>query len=71
MLATQARLWACGRGDVPTPRFGSRLLALFQSGETYHAHRILMSPPSYESHRRAWTLLLVGYRCLEQKHNSQ
>ena len=28
-------------------------LTLFQPGGTYHAHCILMSPPSFESHRRA------------------
>ena len=25
VLAVQARLWACGRGDVSTPSFGSHL----------------------------------------------
>ena len=29
-------------------------LTLFQPGGTDYAHSILMSPPSFESHRRAW-----------------
>ena len=52
----QACLWACGRGDVSTPSFGSHLNPIPTRG-AYFAHRILVSPPSYESYRRACSQL--------------
>ena len=48
----QARLWACGRGDMSTPCFGSHLNPISTRGEDY-AHPILVSTSSFESHRRA------------------
>ena len=49
---SQARLWACGRGDVSTPSFGSHLNPILTRGADY-ALPILVSTPSFESHRRA------------------
>ena len=48
----QVRLWACGRGDVSTPSFDSHLNPIPTRGADY-AHHILMSTPSFESHRHA------------------
>ena len=45
-------VWACGRGDVSTPSFGRHLNPILTRGADY-AHHILMSRPSFESHRRA------------------
>ena len=48
----QARLWACGRGDVSTPSFGSHLNPISTRGADY-AHSTLVSTQSFESHRCA------------------
>ena len=50
----QARLLACGRGDVSTPSFGSHPNPISTRGADY-AHPIIVSTPSFESHRRACT----------------
>jgi len=54
----QARLLACGRGDVSTPSFGSPLtpISTMGGGGGDYAYPILMSPPSFESHRRACSM---------------
>ena len=41
---------ACGHGDWSPPSFGSHLNPFLTMGKDY-AHHILMSPPSFESHR--------------------
>ena len=66
----QARLWACGCGDVSTPSFGSHLNPISTRGADY-AHSILVSTPSFESHRRAWyTIILVTiYLCTVEIQN--
>ena len=57
ITATQARLWACGFGDVSTLSFGSHLNPILtRGGGANYAHRILVSTPSFESHRRACQL---------------
>ena len=56
----QACLWACGRGDVSTPSFGSHLNPISTRGADY-AHSILMSPPSFESHRRACCVMSTNF----------
>ena len=53
MLATAGApvgMWTWGHAYT---KFWAATLALFQPGGTYHAHCILMSPPSFESHSRA------------------
>ena len=42
-LTLQARLWACGRGDVSTPNFGSHLNPISTRGANY-AHPIYWCP---------------------------
>ena len=54
-MPIQARLWACGRGDMSTSSFGIYLNPISTRGAAY-AHPILMSTQSFESHRRAWIL---------------
>ena len=54
----QERLWACGRGDKSTPSFGIYLNPISTRGADY-AHPILMSTPSFESHRRACTWMVT------------
>ena len=49
---SQECLWACGRGDVSTPSFGSYLNPISTRRADY-AHLILVSTPSLKSHRRA------------------
>ena len=39
----QARLWACGRGDMSTPSFGSNLNPISTKGADY-AHPIFWCP---------------------------
>ena len=39
---------------MSTPNFGLTL-TLFQPGGTDYAHQTLMFPPSFESHRRAYS----------------
>ena len=56
----QARLWAWGRGDQSTPSLAATL-TLLQPGGADYAHQILMSPPNFESHKRAW--ILSNYFC--------
>ena len=58
LVHDQARLWACGRGDVSTPSFGSHLNPISTRGADY-AHPILVSTPSFESHRRACYVVTV------------
>ena len=48
----QACLWACGCGDMSTPSFGSHLNPISTRGADY-AQPILVSTPSFESHRHA------------------
>ena len=50
LILTQVRLWACGHGGVSTPSFGSHLNPISTMGSDY-AHPILVSTPSFESHR--------------------
>ena len=54
----QARLWACGRGDMSAPIFGSypNPISTRGRGGADYAHPILMFTPSFESHRRACLL---------------
>ena len=49
----QACLWAWGREDW-SHQVLVATLTLFQPGGADYAHHILMSPPSFESNRRAW-----------------
>jgi hypothetical protein len=49
ILWCQARLWACGRGDTSTPSFG-----IYLNPISTNALPILISTPSFESHRRGW-----------------
>ena len=49
----QARLWACGRGDMSTLIVLAATLTLSQPRGADYAHPILVSTPSFESHRRA------------------
>ena len=46
-------LWTWGHGDWFPPSFGSPLNP-FSTKRADYAHPVLMSPPSFESHRRAW-----------------
>ena len=50
---------ACGHVDVGTRphQVLTSTLTLSQPGGTDYAHPILMSTPSFESHRRAWTFM--------------
>ena len=63
-----SRTWkfrrACGHVDVGTcpHQVLAATLTLFQPRGTYHAHRILMSPPSFESHRRACYVIKIRIR---------
>ena len=50
--AIQAHLSSCGRGDVSTTSFGSYLNSILTRGADY-PHPILVSTPSFESHRCA------------------
>ena len=52
-LGSQARLWACGRGDMSTPSFVADLKPISTRGADY-AHPILVSSQNFESHRRTW-----------------
>ena len=49
---------ACGRGDVSTPSFGNHLNPILTRGADY-AHPILVSTPSFESHRRACSVTKI------------
>ena len=55
LLILQARLWACGRGEVSTPSFGCQLNPISTRGGADYAHPILVFTQSFESHRRACT----------------
>ena len=56
----QARLWTCRCGDISTPSFNSHLNPILtKGGQIVPTIYVLMSPPSFESHRCAcWTLLV-------------
>ena len=58
----QARLWACGLGDMSMPSFGIYLNPISTRGGADYAHPILMSTPSFESHRRTWNVHVVHCR---------
>ena len=47
LLSTQARLWACGRGDVSTPSFGSHLNPISTRGGR-------LCPPYTGVHTKFW-----------------
>ena len=62
-----AYIWrVCGHGDMGTGphQVLAATLILFQPGGEDYAHRILMSPPSFERHRRTWNHLCtpIAYR---------
>ena len=51
---------ASGHGDMGTRlhQVLAATLTLSQPGAADYTHAIMMSPPSFESHRRAWPILL-------------
>ena len=60
---------ACGHGDIGIGphQIVAATLTLFQPEGADYAHHILMSPPSFESHRRACNVLTV-FVCLSSHY---